>query len=283
LCETLSPSTERLDRAMMDGWHAVLAPIKRASWSPGWRRAQRGLHELWTWLRPMVDTRRRQGGRDLLSRMCRAHDDAHWLDDDDTRIRMFISIMFAAFDTTAAAVTSMAYLLAKHPAWQERLREEALAVNTRRLDPGTLKSLPELEWAWKETLRIYPVAGQVVRQSLRETELCGHRIPPVTSLWTMPGTLANDPRWWTSPERFDPERFSPARAEAKRHKAIFLPFGAGPHPCIGAQLSIAEIKAFWHALLTRARIRLIATNAVHHTYAPIGMVSGNVDLVIEPL
>lgn len=273
---------ERLDRAMTDGWQAVLTTFRRTRFSPGWRRAQRGMDTLWNAFRPVMDERRHGTGTDLLTRMCQTRDDADWLD-DDTRMRMFISTMFAAFDTTAAAVTTMGYLLARHPEWQERLRAEARAAKCARVGPDDLKTFVELEWVWKEALRRYPVAGQVVRQALRDTELAGRRIPARTLIWTLTGTMANDPKWWTAPERFDPERFSPARAEDKRHKAIFLPFGAGVHSCIGAQLSVAEIKAFWHALLTRARIRLARDYEPRHTYTPVGLLSGKVDLVIEPL
>jgi len=61
-----------------------------------------------------------------------------------------------------------------------------------------------------------------------------------------------------------------------------LPFGAGPHACIGAQLSTMEAKAFWYATLRRARIRLARPYTARHQFAPIGCVSGEVELVVEP-
>ena len=84
-------------------------------------------------------------------------------------------------------------------------------------------------------------------------------------------------------ERFDPERFSPARAEERSHKAAFLPFGAGAHSCIGAQLAGMEVRAFWHALLSRCRFRLHRRYDARHQYLPIGIVSGDVALRLEKL
>jgi cytochrome P450 len=270
---------EMLDRAMTDGWQAVLAVFKRSAWSPGWQRARRGYGTLWSTLRPLM-AERRQGGADLLSQICQARDDAGWLD-DDARMRLFINTMFGAFDTTASGAAGMAYLLCKHPTWQDRLRTEARALRSTEPSPEELKSLEQGEWVWKETLRMFPVAGHLSRQALSEVTLGGHRIPPATLIMALTGSAANDPKWWTEPSRFDPERFSPARAEDKRHKAMYLPFGAGAHACVGAQLAGLEIKAFWHALLTRCRFRLARDYECRHTYVPIGIVSGDVELILE--
>lgn len=95
------------------------------------------------------------------------------------------------------------------------------------------------------------------------------------------GTLGRDPKFWTEPTTFDPTRFTKERAEDKKHKAIFLPFGAGAHACIGAQLAGLEIKAFWHAFLSRCRFRLAKDYRARHSYAPIGTVTGDIDLVLE--
>jgi cytochrome P450 len=75
--------------------------------------------------------------------------------------------------------------------------------------------------------------------------------------------------------------FLPGRAEDKRHKAIYLPFGAGPHACVGAQLATVEIRAFWHAMLRRCRFRLERGYEARHGYRPIGIVSGDVAVTLE--
>lgn len=128
---------------------------------------------------------------------------------------------------------------------------------------------------------MYPVAGQLARQTLREVELGEHRIPAATLVFGFLGSVAHDPMWWTSPERFDPERFSPPRSEDKKHKYLFLPFGAGAHTCIGAQLASIEIKAFWHTLLRRARIALVDPRPARYSYSPVGMLRGDVEVMFE--
>lgn len=60
-----------------------------------------------------------------------------------------------------------------------------------------------------------------------------------------------------------------------------MPFGAGAHSCVGAQLSALEAKAFWHTLLGKARFRLARPYEARHEFKPLGSVSGNVELSVE--
>ena len=62
-----------------------------------------------------------------------------------------------------------------------------------------------------------------------------------------------------------------------------MPFGAGAHACIGLQLATAEVKGFWHTMLTRCRFRLERDYEGRHGFSPLGVVSGDVALVVERL
>ena len=53
--------------------------------------------------------------------------------------------------------------------------------------------------------------------------------------------------------------------------------------CIGTQLATMEVKAFFHDLLRRCRFRLTHDYDAHHTASPLGIVSGDVELTLEPL
>lgn len=97
----------------------------------------------------------------------------------------------------------------------------------------------------EEALRLYPPAYMTARQAVVDHGLCG---VPVSrgAIVLMPFTLLHtDPRLWVSPERFDPGRFI---GPEKPDRYSFLPFGAGPRVCIGAQLATSE------AVLVLARL-----------------------------
>jgi cytochrome P450 len=268
-----------VDRALSDFWHAVVALRKDPRLSPTFRRAQKGFSTLLQQFIALVPERRRSGGNDLFSRMC-SIDDMEGLD-DEAIVRVFITIMFGAFDTTAAGMATMAYLLAKHPEWQERLRQEALAAPSGPLDVAAMKGMKQHEWVWKESLRLFPIAMYVPRCNLRKVTLCGYELEAGTMVVPMSGGVGRHPKWWTDVDAFDPERFAPERAEDRRHPGIYNPFGAGAHACVGMQLANMEMKAFWHRMLRTCRFELAPDYEARHAFMPLGIVSGKVRLAIQ--
>jgi cytochrome P450 len=269
-----------LDVALSDFWHGMMALSRNPRVSGKFRRAQEGFETLRSQFLAMVPERRKSGGADLFSRMCQAEDREGM--SDEALVRIFLTIMFGAFDTTSLGMASMGYLLAKHPEWQERLREEAQAAGPE-LDVANLKNLKLHEWVWKETLRLMPVTGFSPRRALRDVEVGGYPLPAGTFVAAMSGTIGRHPKWWKDPTTFDPERFSPERAEDKQHPGLFNPFGAGAHACVGMQLANFEMKVFWRSMLRACRFTLEPDYDARHTYTPLGCVSGRVSLKRDPL
>lgn len=268
-----------VDRSLADFWRNLVAFVRHPLLSPTFRRSRRGLATLIETFLALVPERRKNGGDDLFSRLC-AVEDRDGLD-DEALVRVFVTIMFGAFDTTSAGMTSMAYLLAKHPEWQDRLREEARAVPGDRLDVAALKGMKLHEWVWKETLRLLPVNGYLPRVALRDVTVGGYELPAGTLCMPMNGAIGRHPKYWKNADTFDPERFSPERAEDKAHPGIYNPFGAGAHACVGMQLANFEMKVFWHRMLSACRFRLAPDYDARHTFTPMGMVSGDVRLALE--
>jgi cytochrome P450 len=274
---------ELLDRALGDYWAGPLALVKNRWLSAKWRRATRGYRRLRDSLRARVAERRAAGGgEDLFSSLCAESRGLDWLDDDGL-VRLFIGVMVGAFDTTSSGTASTAYLLAKNPEWQERLRVEAFSVGRNRISYEKLDRLEQMDRVWKETLRLYPVASHLPRRALRDVQLGSWTIPAGTYVLALIGSALQDPDWPTNPLQFDPDRFDERRAEDRKGKGLFMPFGAGAHVCPGKLLTHLEVKAFWHTLLTRCRIRLEPDYQAHHSYTPVGIVSGAVRLALDPL
>ena len=67
-----------------------------------------------------------------------------------------------------------------------------------------------------------------------------------------PYVLHRHRRLWTDPDRFVPERFlEPERAKIDRF--AYLPFGAGPRICVGAQFAMVEAVIVLSTLCRRLR------------------------------
>lgn len=271
-----------LEQALVDVWGTFQVVFKNTWLSPKFRKARRGYRTLLENFRAKAEERRASDRTDLFSRLCREEHGAQWID-DETIVRLFIGVMTAAFDTTAFGVTNVAYLLATHPEWQERLREAGRRVPTGQATRELPKLLPEYEWTFKEGLRLFPVAPALLRRTLQDTELVGYTIPAGSQVYALTGPVMWDEKYFSNPLSFDPERFSPERAEHQRLGAAFMPFGGGAHVCVGSLLAVLEATIFWHELLSRCRISLVRPYVAKHQMSPLGTASGKVELRFEGL
>ncbi len=57
---------------------------------------------------------------------------------------------------------------------------------------------------------------------------------------------------WDAPRAFDPDRFSPS-VSAGRDRYRYLPFGAGPRVCVGANFAMMQAQIILATLIQRFR------------------------------
>ena len=197
-------------------------------------------------------------GTDLFAGLCQARtaDDERFSDEDVVNHMIFL--MMAAHDTSTITTVAATYFLAKHPEWQERAREESLALDDEAggggpVDIEALEGLGTLDLVIKETLRLVAPVPLVMRRAVQPTEVAGHYIPKGALLAVAPAVNHFDPECWTNPDDFDPDRFSPDRAEDKSHRNAWIPFGGGAHKCIGLHFGTLEVKAILHEMLRTHR------------------------------
>jgi cytochrome P450 len=89
--------------------------------------------------------------------------------------------------------------------------------------------------------------------------------------------------WWSNPFQFDPARFSPERDEPKRHTFMWIPFGGGPHHCIGFKFAEAQIKGIMHQMVLRYRWKLADGYQMPVQQAPISKPMDGLPLELEPI
>jgi cytochrome P450 len=70
-------------------------------------------------------------------------------------------------------------------------------------------------------------------------ELGGYPIASGTGVFLSPWIVHHDARWYTEPDAFQPERWLKDKAELPPREA-YIPFGGGPHICIGNGLAMLE-------------------------------------------
>lgn len=238
---------------------ATFLPIPITWPVPGHARMRRAIATVNERIQRLIDARRATEVErdDLLSVLLRARDE-DGAGMSDAQIRDEALTLFAAgHETTSVALSWAWYLLANHPDAYARLRAEAREVLDGR--PPTYDDLPRLEYArrvLKEALRLYPPAYLIVRAPLREIEIGGYSLRRGDSASLAPYTLHRRPDTFPDPERFDPDRFAPD-AEARLPRLAYMPFGAGPHICIGNHFALMEGQLLLAALAQRVTFELL--------------------------
>lgn len=262
------PDAERMNRAFADEVAASLSLVRRPLPFTKMGRGVRGRRLLAERFRGLIEERRRGDGTDFFSEMCRARDEEGRGWSDEEIVDHFNFLMMAAHDTTAATLTAMAWALGAHPEWQERVREEARAVEGP-LDEAALAGLAVTDRVMREALRLVPPVPFIPRRATRAFEWRGVRIPAGARITVIPGIEGLSEEHWTDPEVFDPDRFSPNRAEDRSHRFAWAPFGGGAHKCIGMHFAIMQIKVFYALLLRDRRIELAGSGPVRWRRIPI--------------
>ena len=101
-----------------------------------------------------VKERRNATGTDMLTVLCHTEDeDGNSFTDEDI-VNHMIFLMMAAHDTSTSTLTTMAYHLAAHPEWQERVRDESARLGDGPLDIEALEKLETLDLVMNESLRM---------------------------------------------------------------------------------------------------------------------------------
>src|SRR5438067_2050772 len=214
--------TARINRAFVDSVRAPTALIRVPVPGGRWAAGLAGRRLLERYFRANLPAKRRADSGDLFAALCHATgEDGERFSDDDV-VNHMIFLMMAAHDTTTITSTAAAYHLAKHPEWQERAREESLALGDAVPDLEALDELKTLDLVIKESLRLTAPVPSLARRTAKDVDVLGHYIPAGTLVSVSPNTNHYAPECWSAPRRFDPARFAEPRAEDKSHRYAWM-------------------------------------------------------------
>jgi cytochrome P450 len=156
-----------------------------------------------------------------------------------TELTDALNHLYGAYNAVDFVITAALFELSRHPEWRERVRSELAATLGARPYP-TLDDIPRLPQFWgaiKETLRLYPVAMGIIRQTGGPLALDGEPIPSGTQVIILPYALHHHPEYWDEPRAFRPDRWARSRSVP----FAYIPFLIGPRKCMGQPLAELEL------------------------------------------
>lgn len=269
---SLGADVGELDDALAAIEHYVarygLLPLRVPKWlpTPDNVRFRRAIVTLDRLVYGLIASRREQpqpdgAPRDLLDALMGARDPETGEGMSEVELRDEVTnIFFAGHETTANLLTWVVRELSRHPEVEDRLRDEIDAVLGGR-EPGAA-DVPRLEYVSavvRETLRLHPAAWIFAREAAEDDELRGYRVAKGTTLIVFPYATHRLSEYWPEPERFDPERFirDTTIGLGGTKNWAYLPFGAGPHVCIGNHLAMTEAAIVLATLYQHGRLHAL--------------------------
>ena len=177
--------------------------------------------------------------RDLFDLLKAARDPDTGLGLSPDQLRDQVATMIlAGHETTALAIFWSAYLAAAAPEAQARIAAEVQGLDIEPASAGSaLQRLPFTRAVVSEALRLYPPAFLIARQAVGADRCGAVEIPRGALVIISPWVLHRHRKRWANPDAFDPTRFLGDRPVPRY---AYMPFGAGPRVCVGAQFGLAE-------------------------------------------
>jgi cytochrome P450 len=176
---------------------------------------------------------------DVLAMLIQARDEDGTAMTDAELIGQTAVLFVAGHETSSNALTWTLFLLAQHPRVLADLRDE-LSGELRGGAPTVEQfgRLPLLDRAIKESMRLLPPAPFQMRYSAVPQQFGPYAIPAGATITISSYITHRLPEIYAEPRRFMPERWE--RIDPALYE--YMPFGAGPHMCIGSTFAIMEIK-----------------------------------------
>ncbi|KAL7810678.1 cytochrome P450 [Trichoderma aethiopicum] len=155
-------------------------------------------------------------------------------------------LIIAGSETTATALSAVAYFLSLNLEAQAKLAQEVRSMfnSPQEITITSVQHLTYMLAVIDEAMRLYPpvVAGLTRLISEGGAVVAGEYVPEGTyvEVWQWP--LFHNPSYWKKPEEFIPERWlgDPMFADDKRE--AFQPFSTGPRNCVGKNLAYSEMR-----------------------------------------
>ncbi|RKE05870.1 cytochrome P450 [Catellatospora citrea] len=225
-------------------------------------------------LASIVDARRTAGHPpDLLQSLLENRDEHGRGLSDDQLVGHLTTLLVAGHETSSSTLSWALILLSQH-----RSELDAVLADVEHRTPEECAGSAVLDRTLKETLRLLPPGPNTSRIAVAPAVLGGHEIPAGCQVVTSKYVTHRDPARFPEPLRFRPERW--ATADPGRYE--YLPYGAGPHVCIGAAFADLEMKIVLGTILRRHVLVPVPGSPISREVGLLMSPKGPVPVVAHP-
>ncbi|XP_031259390.1 beta-amyrin 11-oxidase-like [Pistacia vera] len=247
-------------------------------------RALKARNKLLKILQTVLDERRamreskdkQKAKRGMIDLMMEVEDEnGKKLEDADIK-DLLLMFLLAGHESSAHAAMWAILYLHQHPEMLQKAKEEQEEIMKRR--PSTQKGLnlieiKQMEYLAKvidETLRRTNLSFANFRQAKVDVTIKGYTIPKGWKVLVWNRGVHMDPENYPHPNQYDPSRWENHVAKP----GAFIPFGAGPRICPGADLAKLEVSIFLHYFLLNYKLEQLNPGC-RIVYLPIPKPSDN--------
>ncbi|KAI8612449.1 cytochrome P450 [Chytriomyces sp. MP71] len=193
--------------------------------------------------------------KDVLDRLLGSSADGKPVFPENEMIGEILAFFFAGHETTANTLTFVFLELSRHPVIQKRLKQEIKSVLAKLEGNVTVENLSDfkyLDQVVREAQRLHTVVVNVGRSPIKTFEHNGFEFSPDMRVLCHFRGLHHDPKFWNEPLNFNPDRWNePITASS------YLPFGEGPHNCIGQKMALIEAKMALIEIMSRFSVEFV--------------------------
>lgn len=174
-----------------------------------------------------------------------------------------VIILVAGHENPQLFFTSILYVLAKYPQWQDKVRDEVQSIQSLE-DAENCVVLNSILY---EILRMFPPLGQIInRKTTKDALLGGYiRIPKGVYVGYNNFATGRDSGYWDESDVFKPDRWGETIEEVhKNYKSskincTLASFHGGKRACLGERYALFEARVFVYHIIESFTVKLDPT------------------------